>query len=311
MRKNRENLPKKARRLIPDDRMIKAQKAGIFSSPAVCFQNGRRRPGARFRGKAVSKETVAAPSLCILIACHKPYALPQGDCYFPVEVGAALHARSIPGCTPDSTGDNISGKNPRYCELTGIYWAWKNLRAGAVGLVHYRRFFTADPLRRYVAGLSDFERLLAKAPVILPKPRHYWIETNYSQYVHAHHAQDLAVTRDVLAEFYPQFLPSYDRQMRRRSGHRFNMFVMRRDLFDAYCEWLFTVLFELEKRLDTTDYNAYSARVFGFVSERLLDVWIETNGVAYTELPVLHTESQHWLRKGTKFVLRKFGYQTR
>ena len=256
-------------------------------------------------------EPVAVPSLCILIACHKPYALPQGACYFPVEVGAALHPRSLPGCVPDSAGENISAKNPQYCELTAVYWAWKNLRAEAVGLVHYRRYFTADPLRRFVAEKSDFERRLAKAPVILPKPRHYWIETNYSQYVHAHNAQDLAVTRDVLAELFPQYLPSYDRQMRWRSGHRFNMFVMRRDLFDAYCEWLFSVLSALEERLDTTGYNAYNTRVFGFVAERLLDVWIETNGVAYTELPVLHTESQHWLKKGTAFVVRKLGYPAR
>ena len=99
--------------------------------------------------------------------------------------------------------------------------------------------------------------------------------------------------------------------MQRRSGHRFNMCVMRRDYFDAWCAWLFPVLFEVERRMDITDYDPYNARVFGFVAERLLDVWIETNGYDYRELPVMNTESQHWIRKGTTFVLRKLGYKMR
>ena len=50
----------------------------------------------------------------------------------------------------------------------------------------------------------------------------------------------------------------------------------------------------------------YDKRVFGFVAERLLDVWLETNHIQYLELPVLHLESQHWLKKGTAFLKRKF-----
>ena len=73
----------------------------------------------------------------ILIACHRPYPIPQNSCYLPVEVGAALHTEPIPGTVPDNTGDNISHKNKNYCELTALYWAWKNLEAEAVGLVHY------------------------------------------------------------------------------------------------------------------------------------------------------------------------------
>ena len=241
----------------------------------------------------------------ILIACHRPYPVPGEACYLPTEVGAALHEEPIPGFTPDNTGDNISTKNKTYCELTALYWAWKNLDADAVGLVHYRRYFAKRRFSKQIADEADFLRALEKAPVILPVKRRYWIETNYSQYVHAHHEQDLAVTRSVLAERCPEYLPAYDGEMKKRSGHRFNMFVMRREFLDAYCAWLFPLLLDVEERLDISGYDAYNSRVFGFLAERLLDVWIVTNRVPYTELPVLCTESQHWIKKGAKFVMRK------
>ena len=252
-----------------------------------------------------------AQQIRILIACHKQYPVPDGACYLPVEVGAALHEKSIPGFTPDNSGDNISGKNKSYCELTALYWAWKNLDADAIGLVHYRRYFAKKRFSREAADEADYRQALEKTPVIVPVKRHYWIETNYSQYVHAHHEQDLTVTRAVLSERCPEYLAAYDSEMQKRSGHRFNMFVMRREIFDAWCAWLFPILFEIEQRLDTSGYDAYNARVCGFIAERLLDVWLGTNQIAFTEMPVMNTESQHWLRKGTTFLLRKLGVKTR
>ena len=246
----------------------------------------------------------------ILIACHRPCPVPDGSCYLPVEVGAALHAQPIPGFMPDNTGDNISEKNKNYCELTALYWAWKNLDADAVGLVHYRRYFAGRPFSKQPAQEADFRKALDRAPILLPVKRHYWIETNYSQYIHAHHTQDLEITRTVLAERCPEYLSAYDRQMQKRSGHRFNMFVMRRDKLDAWCAWLFPVLFEVERRLDITDYDPYNARVFGFLAERLLDVWLETTGYPYAELPYVFTEKQNWIRKGTAFIKRKITYKS-
>ena len=142
--------------------------------------------------------------------------------------------------------------------------------------------------------------------ILLPKKRHYWIETNYSQYVHAHHQQDLDVTRAILSESWKAYLPAFDEVMRRRSGHRFNMFVMQKELAQRYCTWLFAVLFELERRLDISSYNANDARVFGFVAERLLDVWLLQEGLPYRELPVLCTEPVNWLKKGAAFLHRKW-----
>lgn len=249
------------------------------------------------------------PRVQLLVAAHKPYRMPQDALYRPIWVNAANRPQAPQGWLRDDAGESISTKNENYCELTALYWAWKNLDADYIGLCHYRRYFagkrTGEKWSRILTA-QQAQALLQRTPVLLPSPRNYYIETNYSQYAHAHHAQDLDETRAILAERWPEYLPAYDASMRRTSGHRFNMLVMRRDLLDAYCTWLFGVLFELERRLDISGYSANDRRVFGFVSERLLDVWLETNHISYRELPVVNLESQHWPRKILKFLQRKF-----
>ena len=178
--------------------------------------------------------------------------------------------------------------------MTGLYWAWKNLKADYKGLAHYRRHFmvkgSSGTKEEKVINRQQLEELLKKTDIILPNPRNYFIETNYSQYVHAHHAQDLDVTRQILDEKYPDYVKAFDETMKSTIGHR-----------------MFDILFELEKRLDISDYSAYDARVFGFVSERLLDIWIKTNKLTYINIPVEFMEKQNWLIKGTKFLERKIG----
>ena len=245
---------------------------------------------------------MSSSGIRILVATHKPYKMPSDGIYLPIHVGAS-GKQPIAGFATDDTGDNISGKNPNFCELTGLYWAWKNLSCDYLGLVHYRRHFRGS---HGIASESEIAVALRETDVILPRKRNYFIETNRSQYVHAHHSADLDETRRILEERYPDYVAAFDRSMESRSGHRFNMFVMRRDLADSYCKWLFDVLFELERRLDISKYSVYDARVFGFVSERLLDVWIETNGIGFREMPVLNLESQHWPRKIANFLKRKF-----
>lgn len=248
----------------------------------------------------------------IMIALHKPYRVAMDPVYYPVHVGAegkpGFETEGAHAILPDNEGDNISVKNPNYCELTGLYYMWKNVPSDYLGLVHYRRYFGCghdrDKWKRIADG-AVIRRQLQKADIILPSPRNYVIETNYSQYIHAHHAVDLDTTRQIIEEKYPDYLSAYDRSMRETTGHRFNMFVMRRDLADQYCSWLFDILFELEQRLDISSYSVNDARVFGFVSERLIDPWIRTNHYSYTEMPVIDMEDVNWLKKGSAFVMRK------
>ncbi len=248
--------------------------------------------------------------LKIVVATHKKSPLPTAEIYLPVQVGAALHPPlELPGLARDDEGVTISEKNPNYCELTALYWAWKNLPNEYLGLAHYRRYFVKKGARgdkwSRIAEKADFAEVLQNVDVVLPKKRNYWIETNYSQYIHAHHAQDLDETRAILAEKWPEYLETFDAVMKKTSGHRFNMFVMKKPQLDGYCSWLFDVLFTLEERLDISGYSTNDARVFGFVSERLLDVWLETNHIPYAEMPVVFTEKQNWLKKGSAFLKRK------
>ena len=81
---------------------------------------------------------------------------------------------------------------------------------------------------------------------------------------------------------------------------------MKKTLFDEYCSWLFSILFELEKRINISSYNLYEARVFGFISERLFNVWLEKQQLKVKEVPVINLEKVNWVRKIYKFLKRKF-----
>lgn len=243
----------------------------------------------------------------LIVATHKKYKMPKDDIYLPIHVGA--YGKDSIGYIRDDSGDNISKKNLNYCELTGLYWAWKNLDSQYLGLVHYRRHYTVKRIGNKwnrILTRCQLEKLLENNSIILPPKRNYFIETTYSQYAHAHHAIDLDVTRKIIKEKYPEYIVAFDNCMKSTKGHKFNMFIMKKEYINSYCEWLFDILFELENRLDISDYSQNDLRVFGFVSERLLDVWLITNKLKYKEISVMFMEKQNWFIKISKFLNRKF-----
>ncbi len=247
--------------------------------------------------------------ITMIVAAHKAYRMPEDPMYLPLHVGKAGKNLEL-GFQGDDTGENISGKNPSFCELTGVYWAYRNLEADYVGLCHYRRYFRGRRGKdkwNCILTEQEAEALLQKAPVVLPKRRNYYIETVYNQYVHSHPAEGLDLALSLAAAQGASYRQAAERLKHRSWTHIYNMFLMRRDIFDGYCQWLFDILFQVEQQLDTSAYSAYDKRVFGFVAERLLDVYLEANGIAYTECPVMFMEHQDWLKKGGSFLLRKFG----
>lgn len=249
----------------------------------------------------------------VIVAAHKKYQMPNEKMYIPVQVGAEGKEK-IEGYIQDNTGDNISSKNPYFCELTGLYWAWKNLDADFIGLVHYRRYFTntnkipkeENEKFKIVLTQNDAESILENADVILPKKRNYYIENLYSHYEHTMYVEPLDETRKIIEEKYPEYLEEFDKLYKRTSAHMFNMFIMKKEILNEYCTWLFDILFELEKRTDASKYESFHARFYGRVSELLLDVWINKNGIKYEEVKVMDMQKVNWWKKGISFLRAKF-----
>lgn len=248
----------------------------------------------------------------IMVAAHKIAPMPVASIYTPLQVGAALSSEHFPEYTWDDTGDNISIKNKQYNELTALYWARHNSQADIVGLVHYRRYFTFNRQKNLNTILSEAQLrdLLQHVDVIVPKKRHYWIESSESHYRHAHHGQSLDILREVIQRDYPDYNEAFEANMASTSAHMFNMLIMRRQLFNDYVDWLFDILDKVEHRLspEVQNWSVYERRVYGFLSERLLDVWLTKHQIKYQEVPVVFMEHQNWLKKGTKFLARKFGF---
>ena len=251
-----------------------------------------------------------AKTIKLIIATHKKYDMPKSDIYLPLQVGA--EGKEKLGYEVDNSGDNISAKNPYFCELTGLYWAWKNLDVNYIGLVHYRRHFATkekiSSKKRIdkVLNAKEVGQILEVTDVILPKKRNYYIENLYSHYEHTMYIEPLEITRKIIEEKYPNYLTEFDKLHKRTSAHMFNMFIMKKDILNDYCTWLFDILFELEKRVDKEKYDTFHSRFFGRVSELLLDVWINTNDIKYKEIKVINIEKVNWLKKGTAFLMAKF-----
>ena len=244
--------------------------------------------------------------LTVLVITHKDYEFPHSACYRPLFVGGS-RASSLKNedFYQDNLGINIAEKNSGFCELTGLYWAWKNgvfENNEYVGLVHKGLHLK----KKQIASESELLTILEKYDAILPRKRNYFIESIYSHYQHAHHIEDLDLTRDVIIELQSEYLESFDAVMQGRKLHLYNMFVMSSEKASEYCHWLFSILFELEQRIDITQYDNYQKRVFGFIAERLFNVWILYNQLNVKYLSVVNLDGENLIKKGLNLLKRKF-----
>lgn len=251
----------------------------------------------------------------IVIATHKKYQMPGNKLYIPLHVGAEGKELDF-GYVKDNTGDNISKLNASFCELTGLYWAWKNLDADYIGLVHYRRYFSMKKKKDVWNSILTYEELepyLGKIKVFTPDKRKYYIETLYSHYKHTHYSSQLDETRKIISEKYPEYIKSYDRVIKRRYGYMFNMMIMEKIFLDSYCTWLFDILFELKKRINMSGLSGFQGRFYGRVSEIIFNVWLDyqirngnLNKKQTKEIPCIHIGKVNWRKKGTAFLKAKF-----
>lgn len=250
--------------------------------------------------------------ITILIATHKHFSPPKESIYVPLHVGAISGFEL--GYQRDNEGENISELNPYFSELTGLYWAWKNLKSDMIGLVHYRRYLGRKrvkykegmDLSPYLLDGETIHEKLRRVDIIVPQKRRYYIESLYSHYANTLDKSHLDKTRKIIQQDYSSYLESFDRVMKQRSGYMFNMFVMKKDLADQYCEWLFGILFKLQDHVDTSCLEPFEARLFGRVSELLFNVWLEQHQYSVAEVPLIDAFQVNWFKKGGAFLAAKF-----
>lgn len=209
----------------------------------------------------------------IFAMTHKAFTPPPDAMYVPLQVGKACHEGL--GYLGDDTGDHISRLNAYYSELTGVYWLWKNYQdADIVGVCHYRRYLIAEDGHLY--HQADIENLLSQYDMIVTKKLELRMPY-YDGFASTHDEKDLVETERVVTELYPEYAGLFHEMVHKKETYFANMMVCRKELYDAYCTWLFDILFEVQNRIDTTGYDNYRKRVYGFLSEFLLTVWIAKN----------------------------------
>lgn len=241
--------------------------------------------------------------LKIFISCHKPSFVPAADIFVPVQAGSELSSKQFAGMLHDNEGCNISDRNKTYCELTVQYWAWKNAKADYYGFFHYRRYLSFQnaypvdergrirenyplPYEEIPDIKDDMTRLGYTKEHILNVVEQYDVVsiirersnfTAYEQYCQFHFQQDLDRMLEILKDMYPQYVQSADKYMCSKEIYFMNMYIMKRNVFFEYMEWLFPLLEEYERRADFSGYSEAEQRATAYLAERLF-------GIYYTHL---------------------------
>ena len=237
----------------------------------------------------------------ILVACHKPTDVMYTNVFKPIQVGATGKNSILHDIYRDDQGENISDRNASYCELTAQYWAWKNLDLDYYGFCHYRRYFSfsnthyrEDPYGNVIElyldehaidkyGLKDelIEKEVSKYDVIITErkdlhslpggvqnPRDHYRK---AKHLHIH---DFELMLSIIDEQYPAYSKAAHLFAEGNHACFCNMFIMRKELFFEYCEWMFAVLDEFCKRRNMKYYSTEAVRTPGHLSERLFNIFL-------------------------------------
>lgn len=219
----------------------------------------------------------------IFTMTHKKFEIPTDKMYEPLQVGRA--GKEDLGYLADNTGEHISDLNCYYSELTGFYWLWKNYyETEYIGTCHYRRYLLNEQEKifteaEYLKLLEEYDLITTKR-VLLNNSYHFGFSANHN--IHA-----LDVTGEVIKELHPDYYNAFFRLVNGAETYFGNIIVTSKKLFDEYCEWMFSIFFEVQKRIDMeTDEDEYHKRVFGFISEFLLLVWVTVKKLKVYECKV-------------------------
>lgn len=244
----------------------------------------------------------------IFISYKDKHPVIKSEILQPIQTGRAIADEEFDGMIGDNIGDNISKDNPRYNELSAQYWIWKHYQEVGdpdyVGFMHYRRHFLFNetlpmpPITwlnngnvfifpkvcpQYMEYLND-ESIKSYFPafdcmVIKPydikniKEKYERIRDNYIT-LKEQEGRFYDIFLDVIKELHPDYLEEIEEFDNGTQMYLCNMFVMRKDLFEDYCEFLFSTLKEIDNRIDSTNFSSAKSRFLGFLGEFVLSIYI-------------------------------------
>lgn len=241
----------------------------------------------------------------LFVCCHQPFEVPEHPLIAGIQVGVAKAGCHLPQFYYDDTGENISSQNPAYCELTGQYWVWKNIKTDYVGFFHYRRYLYPDPNARCAycvrkppilpvlgkLGYAGFPQMIERYDMILPKGEnmHISVEEHYAK-APWHHRCDMELVQKIVQEWHPQMVGAMKEYLSGTVCYFGNIYIMRWNIFCEYCQWLFPILDEFDQRADVSKYSPQERRVDGYLAERLLGVYYvyRRSYLRTLELPRVH-----------------------
>ncbi len=240
----------------------------------------------------------------IFIVSHKEIHFAEVPGYSVLQVGTEKNGRLLGANFFDNTGDHISALNDAYCELTGLYWIWKNNTDTVVGLVHYRRFFAKlkphiDFLgRHFVIGGKPFFSLLSTHKALdmlrdvdmVVKKSEFRLRNVRAIFINQLGEKTFGKIGQTIAKICPEYLAEYEKICTAHSHINCNMFIGKKEVVDAYCSWLFSVLFAMDAEQTRETGERYRNRELGYVSELLFGVWLGHNKIRYRSFSVVFTE---------------------
>ncbi len=262
--------------------------------------------------------------LTIFSVTHLDCSFPKCDFIVPIQTNKDKTGIDL-GILSDNTGNNISHKNANYSELTALYWIWQNLQnidADFIGFCHYRRYFLyptfftkklknkfLNRAKKFILRRKIFQKLklslagshklrnflleqLNKGYVIISDG--FFLFDKYHQpislkndYSWVHSANDWQICKSVVTDLFPDYIESFNYCEAQNYYSPYNVFIARKDFVMQYCNWLFPILFNIEKRVEIPE-NKYQARVLAFLAERLFNIYLYKNNIKKIELPIFN-----------------------
>jgi len=257
---------------------------------------------AAVNGNWILLKKFARADFCVYVVTHKDAklsTLPEG--YRIIHAGHATAKKNF-GYAGDDTGDNISAFNRYLNEITALYWMWKNTRHTIIGLNHYRRFFTESDDSSFavekILSRTSAEKILRDCDMIVVTGDFFTLTQHELKTLIC--GDDLnsfveKIFREHISRKQPDYLDAFDRVTGSRSEFMYEMFITRRKIFDAYCDWLFSFIIDVtDEVIARTNIaqidNPRKYRVVGLIAERLLSVWLMQNRLRLKSLPILYRD---------------------